>query len=235
MRGDYNYFLKRYEQIEGHFLEITNFIGLENDLNAPCYKVGSLELNDFCLKIGTEVETLFKVILFSNRFEGIRKNGDERSIDSYRPLIEDKYCLRSYKILINPINKKIKPFQDFNLDKPEWFPIYSRFKHDKLELIKRWNLRHSLFALGCLLILVINHPDLEMQVFRKNEVSQKFFSLLDSMPHYSFAVSNVESSTFYKCKGCGFTKIVGMTSEVIIGAGSSVEKCPNCKEPMEKL
>lgn len=235
MRGDYTYFLKQYEQIESHFLKITNFTGFESDLEAPCYKQGSNELNDFCIKIGTEVETVFKVILFSTKFEGIRKKGDEKSINKYRPLIENEYHLSNYEILVKPINKKIKPFQDFNLDRPAWFRIYSKYKHDKLELKKLWNLKHSLFALGCLLLLVINHPELDGKCFKKNEVSQKVFSLLDSKPSYAGAVSNVETSTFYKCRKCGTTVSRGMTVEVIVGAGSSVEKCPNCKEPMEKI
>lgn len=70
---DYEYFLRRYNQIENEFLELTDFIELKSDFNDPCYNVGSSKLMDFCLKVGSEVETLFKVILRSDKFKNLRK------------------------------------------------------------------------------------------------------------------------------------------------------------------
>lgn len=71
MKYDYQFFLRRYEQIEDNFLEIIDFIGLPNDLNHPSYTVGSSKLIDFCLRVGTESETLFREILESNGFDSV--------------------------------------------------------------------------------------------------------------------------------------------------------------------
>ena len=57
MKYDYEFFLRRYKQIESDFLELTDFIGLPSDFNHPSYSFGSSKLMDFCLKVGTEVET----------------------------------------------------------------------------------------------------------------------------------------------------------------------------------
>ena len=59
--GDYSFFLRRYEQIEKEFLEILDFIPLKEDFNSSNFKFGSSKLMDFCLKVGTEVETLFSI------------------------------------------------------------------------------------------------------------------------------------------------------------------------------
>lgn len=67
-------------------------------------------------------------------------------------------------------------------------------KHNKIELLEKWNLKHSLFALGCLLILVINHPSLAdpRKIWRRHRVSQRVFDLLDSAPRDSGAIVSVD-------------------------------------------
>jgi hypothetical protein len=151
---------------------------------------------DLCLKVGTEVETLFREILESKRFdakEGISKKREAQNIDVYQKVIGPVYQLNDYKLLINLINKEIKPFENFDKNgRPEWFPIYSKYKHSKLELLERWNLKHSLYALGCLLILVINHPSIDGKEFRKHKVSQRVFDLLSSTPRFSGTYISVD-------------------------------------------
>ena len=191
----YHFFLRRYEQIEDDFLEITDFIELQNDFNHPCYSIGSSKLMDFCLKVGTEVETLFREILESKRFDSVDNIAEKRknqNINVYREVIEPVYRLREYKLLVNLIDKEIQPFENFDLKRyPEWFGIYSKYKHNKIELIKKWNLKHSLFSLGCLLILVINHPSLEGKEFRRHKVSQRIFDLLFSIPRFGGMITSV--------------------------------------------
>ena len=164
MKRDFGFFCRRYEQIEDDFLKILDFIDIKENFQKPCYKIGSSKLMDFCLKVGTEVETLFGIILESPEFDSepditkYRKRKNQ-NIQVYIDLIEPKYNLSDYKLTINPINRNIQPFTDFKRSKaPQWFQIYSRHKHNKIELIERWNLKHSLFSLGGLLILVVNIP-----------------------------------------------------------------------------
>ena len=75
---DYQFFLRRYEHIEDDFLEIIDFIELQNDFNHPSYSIGSSKLMDFCLKVGTEVETLFREILESRRFDSVNNIAEKR-------------------------------------------------------------------------------------------------------------------------------------------------------------
>lgn len=181
---DHRYFFRRYKNIEEDFLEITDYIELNNDFNNCCYEVGSTKLMDFCLKIGSEIETICKIILLDQKFNGTRKKGDETSIKKYRPLIEQKYHLSKYVLLVIPINKTIKPFESFDTKTPEWFRIYSKSKHDKLDLIEKWNLKHSLFALGSLFLLVMNHPSLDGKFFWLNGFRSKVFDYHGSRPRF---------------------------------------------------
>lgn len=196
MKHDYQFFLRRYKRIEDEFLEIIDFIELQNDFEHNCYFIGSSKLMDFCLKVGTEVETLFREILESEKFDSVDNITDKRNnqnINVYREVIEPVYQLKDYKLLVNIIDKEIQPFESFNLEEsPEWFKIYSKYKHNKIELIEKWNLRHSLYSLGCLLILVINHPSIEGKEFRKHYVSQRVFDLLTSVPKFSGAIISVK-------------------------------------------
>lgn len=195
MIRDYQFFLRRYEQIEVDFIEITDFIELKDDFSHPAYKIGSSRLMDFCIKIGTEVETLFREILNGQQFDGtadIVAKRKRQSIDVYREIIEPTYQFSSNKLFISSIKKEITPFENFSESGyPMWFSVYSKYKHDKLELINLWTLEHSLFALGCLLLLVINHPSLRSETFRRHHVSGKVFDLLSSQPRFCQSVASV--------------------------------------------
>jgi len=195
MIHDFNFFHRRYRQIEDDFLEIVDFTDLSENFEDPCYKVGSSKLMEFCLKVGTEVETIFRQILEDSKFDSITDISSKRknqNINVYKNLIEPKYRLSSYILYVNLIKKEITPFENFAKQKPEWFGIYSKYKHNKIELLNRWNLKYSLYALGCLLILVINHPSLDGKEFRVHSVSQRVFDLLDSTPRFSGTITSIK-------------------------------------------
>lgn len=195
MKYDYPFFLRRYEQIENDFLELTDYIELQDDFGHPSYSIGSSKLMDFCLKVGTEVETLFRELLENRRFDsvnGIATKRRNQNINIYREVIEPMYELSKYKLFVHSIDKEIHPFENFaSSGNLEWFGIYSKHKHNKLELIKKWNLKHALFSLGCLLILVINHPSRDDKEFRRHKVSGRLFDLLNSTPKFCGVVTNV--------------------------------------------
>lgn len=186
---DINYFYRRYHQIESDFLEIMDFIHISDKYSDPCYKIGSSKLMDFCLKVGTEIETLFREILNDKKFDfypAIAKKRNNQNIDVYKKIIEPMYELRKYSLFVKPIRDEIFPFINFDSQTPEWFKIYSKYKHNKLELINKWNMFHSLYSLGALLLLVINHPSVENKVFNVGEFSYfiEIFDLLGSTPRF---------------------------------------------------
>jgi len=196
MKYDYRFFLRRYKQIESDFLELTDFVELQSDFNHPSYSIGSSKLMDFCLRVGTEVETLFRVILESGRFDsvnGITAKRKKQTIDVYREVIEPIYRLGEYKLFVNLIDKEMQPFENFRSEPPEWFRIYSKHKHNKIKLIRKWNLKHSLFSLGGLLILVINHPSRDGKEFRGYKVGQRVFDSLPLVPRFCGMVIMVSS------------------------------------------
>ncbi len=110
---DYFYFTRRYRQIERDFLELTDFIEISNDFTDPCYKIGSSKLMDFCLRVGSEIETIFRIILNQNIFNSIENIAHSREIQSiniYQQIIEPKYALSQYILKVNLIDVSIKPF-----------------------------------------------------------------------------------------------------------------------------
>ena len=190
---DINYFYRRYHQIESDFLEIMDFIHISDRFGDPCYKIGSSKLMDFCLKVGTEIETLFREILNDKKFDpepDIARKREHQNIEVYRDIIEPKYNLRNYSLYVKPIKVEIFPFINFNSKTPEWFKIYSKDKLNKLNLIKNWNMMHSLYSLGALLLLVINHPSVEDKVFNIGKFSNfiEIFDLLGSAPRFCQSV-----------------------------------------------
>ena len=187
MKFDYHYFLRRYQEIENDYLEITDFIEPEPDFHSQCYKFGSSKLMDFCLKVCTEIETLFVLILDNKEFDSIQDIDKKRryqNIDTYREIIEPKYNLSDYTLFVKHIKKEISPFEKFNVQTPYWFKWYSKYKHDKIWLIKMWNLKHALYALGALLLLIINHPELKGRAMDRRKINCKVFDLMDSKPRF---------------------------------------------------
>jgi hypothetical protein len=158
---------------------------------------------DFCLKVGTEIETVFRILLDDSKFDSVYDIGKMRknqNINVYQTVIGPKYRLSDYKLFVNHIKKEIQPFEKFDSEVPEWFKIYSKYKHDNLNLIKKWNLRYALFSLGALLILITNHPNLDNKTFwPSEEIRTEVFSKSDPRPR--FAKESIP--TKYEDKGVG--------------------------------
>ncbi len=150
---------------------------------------------DFCLKVGTEIETLFRILLEDKKFDSItsitrkRKN---QNIDVYREIIKLKYQFRSYELYVHSINKMIVPFEKFDLKNPKWFKLYSRYKHNKIKLLECWNLKHCLYSLGCLLLLVINHPINDHKKFSIRDLNCKIFNLSSLVPKFCNRVLDID-------------------------------------------
>lgn len=156
---DYQFFARRYKTIENDLVEILDYIDISKNFEDCCYKIGSSKLMDFCLKVGSEVESVFRCKLYRSEFDqiqGISQKRDNQNMDIYRKVIGNTYNLSEVELVVEPTDMSIRPFKAFNWgENPQWFRTYSRNKHNKYELIKQWNLKYSLFALGGLLILIM--------------------------------------------------------------------------------
>ncbi len=163
------WFIHRYRQLEDEFLTITDYVPLRPDLEEPNYKFGSPMLMDFGLKIGTEVETLFRVLLNSDRYDHYEDVDEYRAEEGrhyrqtmrvYREIVGEELGLATVTVRDTMIGSTTTPFAAFAKKKsPHWLKTYSRLKHDKLRLIDEWTLLDAFHALGGLLILIVNHPD----------------------------------------------------------------------------
>ena len=91
-------------------------------------------------------------------------------------------------LYVIPIKEEIWPFAGFDSRRLEWFSVYSKDKHNKLELIKNWNMKHALYSLGALLLLVMNHPSVESRIFNVGQLTTKVFDLLSSKPRFCKSV-----------------------------------------------
>ncbi len=182
MRGDYYYYERRYESIEEELIEILDYIEIHPRFDNHCYQIGSSKLMDFCIKVGTEIETIFRIIIKSSDFndvEDIDNKRQNQNINIYRELIEPIYQISTRQLRINHIDRIIKPFRVFSRgENPEWFQIYSSQKHNKLILIEQWNIKHSLCALGGLLVLIERHPQDTQAYPRASNLSQKILTIL---------------------------------------------------------
>jgi len=161
----YQFFARRYKTIENDLVEILDYIDLSKNFGDCCYKIGSTKLMDFCLKVGSEVESVFRCKLYRSEFDqvhDISRKRDNQNMDVYREEIGNKNNLSEVELVFEPIDMRICPFKVFRWSiNPEWFKIYSKNKHNKYELIKQWNLNYSLLALGGLLILIMTFESVQ--------------------------------------------------------------------------
>ena len=66
---------------------------------------------------------------------------------------------KNHKLDLKDLNFSIRPFDNIYKCSPEWYGVYSKYKHNLLLLEEKVNLKHLLFSLGALYILIVFHPD----------------------------------------------------------------------------
>lgn len=132
---------------------------------------------------------------------------------------------------MNHIKQEICPFEKFNHDIPSWFRIYSKYKHDKLILIKRWNLKYALLSLGALHILINNHPDLDYKTFYvSDKIRSKVFDKTGPRPRFASVSipSNFEDITdgdrvLVYPQGTPETIIDGKAVKTVLGVNAKLQ------------
>ena len=183
-RYNIDWFYQRFQRLEKEFLKILNYIPLHPDLSHPNYQRGSPALMDFCLHVCSEVETIFRCILEWDRFNDqpdIETKRANQNMNIYREIIGKLLNFEEKEVVITNINQLLRPFEEFNSNRnPKWFRKYSKYKHNKLKLIEKWNLLHALKALGAMYILIVNHPDNlhPMILYNADKYKSKVFNQL---------------------------------------------------------
>ena len=152
-------YLEKYQQLEERFLELTNYIPLVLDLNAPNYNFPCPKAAEFGLDCATWLETLMTELLNDPRldsFPGIEKLRSNPNIHAYRETFTKKFGFAKGGWKLKGFDgEEIWPFQSWEFDEnPEWFRIYSKEKHDRIALEAKWTMKHSLMAFTALTIVL---------------------------------------------------------------------------------
>jgi len=157
------YCWRRYQHLENEFIAIAEIIPLTKDWEAPNYKFGSYPVGDCLIRICGEIETLLKIYCHSPKFEGegdAEKAKRGENIGDMKPFCKNVIGLPYRSVYFRDLEDRVNPFLEFNDGKlPEWFKIYSRDKHNKLKLVENVNMKHLLYSLAGLYLLLCLHPD----------------------------------------------------------------------------
>ncbi len=135
------------------------------ELHDPRYQIASPRAGEFGLDCCTWIETIFQELLRDPRWDNLEGIDDARksssvSMETYRRVFGAKlgFDRAGYplKWLDTPV---VRPFETWASDEnPEWFKVYSKYKHDRFELANRFTLGHALMAFTALAILVNHWP-----------------------------------------------------------------------------
>ncbi len=152
---------EEYVHLEDRFLELTAYVPLAPDLKDPRYHFGSPRAAEFGLDCGTWLETLMTELLRDPRCDEIPDIEGKRaspSIDAYREAFEPRFGFSGGGwSLKHHGGDEIRPFASWaEAENPEWFHVYSKYKHDRFTFADAWTMGHSLLAF-CALTIVLRH------------------------------------------------------------------------------
>ena len=157
----------RFLRLEDMFLGLTEHVPLVADLADPRYSVASPKAAEFGLECCMWIETLMGELLSDKRWDDkvpsiqdVRDKGI-LNMDVYRePMGKWMGFSRGGYAIRDLGGPEIVPFAEWadekNPQNPEWFRIYSKYKHRRFELDKRFTMGHALKAYVTLVMLV-NH------------------------------------------------------------------------------
>lgn len=141
-------YLQEYQALETRFVEITKYIPLVSNLNAPNYSFPSPNLANFSLDCGTWLETLMTELLNDYRadeYPNIEKLRKNPNINAYREVFTNKFGFAIGGWSLKVGGDEIWPFKSWGSGKnPEWFRIYSKFKHDRIAFAEKWTMKHAI-------------------------------------------------------------------------------------------
>jgi len=185
---------RKYDSIEMEFVECLDYVELDLDH----FNVYSKKFNDFILKIGPEILTVFELILFNKkivRFFNDQPELEEQIINIKKKKNEGKEGFMAYlnalpylkteNAKVKNLNEKITPFkiQKSWLTKKQryrywvdwWDYGYNALKHRRIREFKEAaTLKHTLFSLAGLWIL---HERLDRDHGRKGLFRSQVFEI----------------------------------------------------------
>jgi hypothetical protein len=149
-----------YLRLEEEFLDLAEYIPLVSDLADPRYAIASPRTAEFGLNCCTWVETLCRELLHDKRLDQFPEVAKVRKLSvpkmgEYRGILRERlgFAKGGYPLRITD-GPDVKPFEAWEKDEnPEWFKVYSEFKHDRFQLANRFTMGHALYAFVALAIL----------------------------------------------------------------------------------
>jgi len=166
-------YLAAYLELEDRFLEFTRFVPLLKRHD----EVISFELASLASSIGNWTETAFYRMSRGNRYEGYPViNKEIVSVDDFRDAFEPHYQLSKLSVRALPHEYgTMIPFEEFSISQsPEWFKVYSRYKHNLEALFNRMNLSLTIRALAGLFLLTVYPQEMRECAFRRGLVYSEY-------------------------------------------------------------
>ncbi len=157
----------------------TYFLALEQDffatdryvcINSNNAATFSIEYAQLLLRIGSEIDTLFKVYFELHGISIKRPN-----IDSYKELILAKMPnFVKGTVRVDETDLEFVPWASWDTgDNPIWWKAYNEVKHERYKNFEKANLRNTLEALSGLFILSGHLYSQKLQKFLHNRWPQR--------------------------------------------------------------
>ncbi len=155
--------LREYQRLEERLLELGAYVPFVADPVAPNYRFPSPRAAEFGLECGTWLDTLMSELLQDSRLDeypGIRsiRRKRRRSIDLYREVFEERFGFSKGGYALRYVGgAEIRPFAAWATgESPDWYGIYSRYKHDRFALADRYTMRHALNMFVALTMVLLH-------------------------------------------------------------------------------
>ena len=155
--------LREYQRLEERLLELSSYVPLVADPEAPNYRFPSPRAAEFGVDCGTWLDTLMNGLLEDPRLDeypGIQsiRRKRRRGIDLYREAFEEGFGFSKGGYALRYVGgPEIRPFEPWATgDDLEWYGTYSRYKHDRFALADRYTMLHALQTFVALTIVLLH-------------------------------------------------------------------------------
>ncbi|MCK4444532.1 MAG: hypothetical protein KAW09_08310, partial [Thermoplasmata archaeon] len=151
------------------------YIPLASSLDAPNYGFPSPKAAEFGLECGTWLETIMTELLNDPRVDsvsGIEKLRKRPGFKAYMKAFTERFGLEKggWRLKDSEADE-IWPFESWKQDEnPEWYRIYSRYKHDRIALASKWTMKQTVQIFTALTIVIQHWPKPESWTKRESRV-----------------------------------------------------------------
>ncbi len=157
--------VREYLRLEEAFLDLIQYVPLVGNLDDARYDIASPRTAEFGLDCCTWIETLFRELLSDPRWDDVTGVDEARrhpspNIETYRSVFGERLGFDQGGYLLKWVEgPEIRPFEEWAKgENPEWFKVYSKYKHNRFEFAHRFTLGHALKSFVALVILVNHWP-----------------------------------------------------------------------------